>query len=58
MENKECPYCGQILSTRQFNHHVKNCFKNPAYVPYLVKGVSVNNTEDIEALRKLPLKTA
>lgn len=44
MENKECPYCGQILSTRQFNHHVKNCFKNPVYVPYLVKGVSVNNT--------------
>lgn len=56
MENKECPYCGQILSTRQFNHHVKNCFKNPVYVPYLVKGVSVNNTEDIEALRKLPVK--
>ena len=31
MENKKCPYCGQILSIRQFNHHVKNCFKNPIY---------------------------
>lgn len=56
MENKECPYCGQILSTRQFNHHTKNCFKNPVYTPYLTKGVSVNNLEDIEALRKLPVK--